>query len=233
MKIKVIIPNSSVGFRDSQVQERIDAAADGSAVDVICLSHGSVSIEAAYDEAFAAPFIVEEVKKAEREGYDAVSLDCAMDTVVRAAREAVSIPVTSAGEASYLLAMGVCTKFSVVTVLKSTADAIKDNIRKYCLQERVASVRYTHIPVLELQDEKKAYSAIRREAKTAVENDGAEAIALGCTGMSGYTKKLGQELGVPVIDPAVAALKLAEIYVDMGLASSKIAFEFQSEKEII
>jgi len=233
MKIKVIIPNASAEFRDSQVQERQAAAADGTTVDVICLSHGPVSIEAAYDEAFAAPYIIEEVKKAEKEGYDAVSLDCAMDTVVRAAREAVHIPVASAGEASYLLAMGLCTNFSVVTVLKSTADAIKDNIRKYNFQGRVASVRYTRVPVLELHDEKKAYSAILREAKKAVEDDGAEAVALGCTGMSGYTKKLSEELGVPVIDPAVASLKLAEIYVNMGLTSSKIAFKNQSEKEIL
>jgi len=233
MKIRVIIPNSSVAFRDTQLRERKAAAAEGTQVDVICLKHGPVSIEAAYDEAFAAPFIIEEVKKAEKEGYDAVSLDCAMDTVVRAARESVSIPVTSAGEASYLLAMGLCTNFSVITVLKSTVDAIKDNIRKYNLQGRVASVRYTRVPVLELQDEKKAYGAILSEAKKAVEDDSAEAVALGCTGMSGYTKKLSRELGVPVIDPAVASLKLAELYVNMGLASSKIAFENQSGKKIL
>jgi len=51
--------------------------------------------------------------------------------------------------------------------------------------------------------------------------------------MSGYTKKLSRELGVPVIDPAVASLKLAELYVNMGLASSKIAFENQSGKKIL
>jgi len=233
MKIKVIIPNSSTTFRDSQIEERKKAAAPGNEVDVVCLSHGPVSIEAAYDEALAAPYIIEEVKKAETEGYDAVSLDCAMDTVVRASREAVRIPVTSAGEASYLLAMGLCVKFSIVTVLKSTADAIKENISKYGFSSRVASVRFARIPVLELRDERKAFTAILKEAKISIEKDGAEAIVLGCTGMSSLAKKLNQVLKVPVIDPAVASLKLAEVYVKMGLKTSNIAYKISLKKEIL
>ena len=231
IRIKVIIPNSSIPFRDSQIEGRKGAASLGTEVEVICLPHGPVSIESSYDEALAAPYIVEEVKRAEEEGFDAISLDCAMDTVVRASREAVSIPVTSAGESSYLLALGLCSKFSVITVLKSTADAIKENIRKYGFENRVASVRYAHIPVLDLADEQKAFDAISKEAKIAIEHEGAEAIVLGCTGMSSLTQRLQRSLGVPVIDPAVAALKLAETYVAMGLSPSKAAYEAPSEKK--
>jgi len=46
-RIKVIIPNSSIEFRDSQIEERKKAAAPGNEVEVICLAHGPVSIEAA------------------------------------------------------------------------------------------------------------------------------------------------------------------------------------------
>ena len=233
IRIKVIIPNSSIEFRDSQIEERKKAAAPENGVEVICLAHGPVSIEAAYDEALAAPFIVDEVKKAEKEGFDAVSLDCAMDTVVRASREAVNIPVTSAGEASYLLALGLCSRFSIVTVLKATADTIRENTRKYGFESRVASVRYADIPVLDLQDEEKAFGAILKEARLAIEHEGAEAIALGCTGMSSLAKRLQQSLKVPVIDPAVASLKLAELYVNMGLTTSKIAYEPPSRKKTL
>lgn len=233
MKVKVIIPNSSVAFRNRQIEERKRVAASDNEIEVICLPHGPVSIEAAYDEALAAPYVVEEVKNSEREGYDAVSLDCAMDTVVRASREAVTIPVTTAGEASYLLAMGLCTRFSVVTVLKSTAQAIEENIARYGFMTRVASVRTADVPVLDLLDEKKAFKAILRESKEALREDGAEAIVLGCTGMSSLAKDLERELGVPVIDPAVASLKLAEIYIHMGLTTSKVAYRKPQEKEIL
>ena len=233
-KIKVIIPNSSTEFRDSQIEERKKAASPGNEVEVVCLAHGPLSIESAYDEALAAPYIIEEVKKAEKEGFNAVSLDCAMDTVVRAAREAVRIPVTSAGESSYLLALGLCRKFSVVTVLKSTAEKIKENISTYGFGDRIASVRMANIPVLDLKDERKAFKAILSEAKVAIEKDGAEAIVLGCTGMSSLTKKLQNKLKVPVIDPAVSSLKLAEIYINMELTTSGIAYEVPSgEKKIL
>jgi len=233
MKIKVLIPNSSEDFRVSQIEERKRAASPGTEVEVVCLPHGPISIESAYDEAMAAPYIIEEVKKAESEGFDAVSLDCAMDTVVRAAREAVRIPVTSAGEASYLLAMSLCRKFSVVTVLKSTAAEIRENIARYGFESRVSSVRCADVPVLELSDEKKAYSAILKESKKAVEGEGAEVIVLGCTGMSSLARRLQEELGIPVIDPAVAALKLAEIFVSMNLTSSRLAYEAQRDKTIL
>ena len=63
-RIKVVIPNSSIEFRDSQIEERKKAAAPGNEVEVICLAHGPVSIEAAYDEALAAS--TEEVELATR-----------------------------------------------------------------------------------------------------------------------------------------------------------------------
>jgi allantoin racemase len=232
MKIKVIIPNASVEFRDSQIKERKKSASPGTEVEVVCLKHGPVSIESSYDEALAAPHIVEEVKQAESEGFDAVSIDCAMDTVVRASREAVGIPVTSAGEASYLLAMGLCAKFSVVTVLKSTAQTIGENISKYGFVSRVASVRHANIPVLDLKNERKAFAAILKEAKGAIEEDGAEAIVLGCTGMSSLAKKLQDRIKVPVVDPAAASLRLAELYVREGLIKSRIAYGEPSKKAI-
>ncbi|UCB45245.1 MAG: aspartate/glutamate racemase family protein [Spirochaetota bacterium] len=233
IRIKVVIPNASVEFRKSQIEERKMAAWPDTEVEVVCLEHGPDSIESAYDEALAAPYIVEEVKKAEAEGFDAVSLDCAMDTVVRAAREAVRIPVTSAGEASYLLAMSLCRRFSIVTVMKSTADDIKENICKYGFERRVASVRNANVPVLDLMDEERSFKAILSEARQAIEIEGAEAIVLGCTGMSSITNRLQKELAVPVVDPAVASLKLAEVFVNMGIIKSSIAYEAPREKEII
>ena len=68
MRIKVIIPNASVDFKETQIEERKKSGAPGNEVDVVCLSHGPVSIESAYDEALAAPHIINEVKKAEKEG---------------------------------------------------------------------------------------------------------------------------------------------------------------------
>ena len=56
---------------------------------------------------------------------------------------------------------------------------------------------------------------------------------LGCTGMSSLTKRLMDRLGVPVVDPAVASLLIAELCVRMGLTMSKIAYETPSNKEVL
>lgn len=232
MKIKVVVPNSSEEFTATQIAMRKKATAHGNEIDVGCLRHGPTSIESCYDEAIAAPYIVEEAQKAQNEGYDAITLDCAMDPCLRAIREVLRIPVTSGGEASFLLAMALGRKFSVITVLESTAQAIKDNLNKYGFQSRVASVRYANIPVLELGDKEAAARAILNEARKAIKEDGAHVIVLGCTGMSALQVELQKQLGIPIVDPAVAAIKLAEVLYQMGLVHSKADFVLPEEKEI-
>jgi allantoin racemase len=224
IRIRVIIPNSSEPFRAGQVEDRKSLAGPGVELDVVCLPDGPESIESAYDEAMAAPFIIQEVIRAEQEQFHAVSLDCAMDTVVRASRQAVSIPVASAGEASQLLALGLCRTFSIITVMEQTAECIRENLAQSGLAERVASVRVANIPVLQLDDHEAAYTAIFIQAKLAVEQDGAQAIVLGCTGMSAFAAMTQRELNLPVIDPAAAGIRLAESYVRMNLRPSRSAY---------
>ncbi|MBS7644760.1 MAG: AroM family protein [Candidatus Bathyarchaeia archaeon] len=232
MRIKVIIPNSSQEFRDEQAEHRRRVAMEGTSVDVVCLPRGPVSLESSTDEAYAAPYILDEVKKAEKEGYDAVTIDCAGDPVLRAAREVSNIPVMSGGEASRLLALALGDRFSVITVLSNTVDVIRSNIIASQLQGRLASVRSAEIPVLELKDQERAKASILREARKAIEEDGADVIVLGCTGMAKLAKEIQEELGVPVVEPATAAIKLAEIFIQMGLSHSKISFKTPPEKEI-
>jgi allantoin racemase len=228
-RIRVIIPNSSQHFRDGQEAERKALAGPDVEVDVVCLPEGPMSIESAYDEALAAPYIVQEVKRAESEGFQAISLDCAMDTVVRASREAVVIPVASAGEASHLLAMGLGRLFSVITVMESTAERIRENLAQNGFATRATSVRVANIPVLELEDRDRAYAAIMSQAKAAIEQERAQVIVLGCTGMSSIAAELGRELRLPVIDPAEAGIRMAETYVRMGLTSSRIAYDLAAK----
>lgn len=60
---------------------------------------GPSQIVDAADAELAGPYVVEAVVRCERDGVDAVIVDCTDDPGVGAAREAVSIPVVGAGEA--------------------------------------------------------------------------------------------------------------------------------------
>lgn len=232
MRLRVIIPNSSEEFRVGQVEERRRAGGPGVYVDVICLSHGPESIESSYDEIVAGPYVLEEVQRAEREGYDAVTIDCAADVAIRAVKEVARIPVVSAGEASIIYALALGDRFSVVTVLQETARLIEHNVGAKGLRDRLASVRAINIPVLDLENYERTTRTLLEVSRLAIAEDGADVIVLGCTGMSPVARQMAAELPVPVVDPAVAAIELAKSLVAMGLAHSKTAFLSPRPKRI-
>jgi allantoin racemase len=232
MRIKIIIPNSSEQFLASQIDERRSAAGADVQVSTVCLVDGPVSLESGVDDALVAVPLMLAARQAESEGYDAVVIDCAADPALRAVREYVRIPVTSAGEAAFQYALGLADQFSVVTVLENTARLIQDRLRGYGLWSRVASVRSANIPVLDLGDMATACEAILAQARGAIDSDGAQAIVLGCTGMSPVTKHLQETLEVPVVDPAIAALTLAESLVRMGLSHSRKCYLTPPKKEV-
>ena len=73
-------------------------------------------------------------------------------------------------------------------------------------------------------------------ARIAVEQDGADVLVLGCMSMAflpGICEQLGERVGVPVVNPVVAALKTAEIVVAMKLAHSKAAWPLPKPQKIV
>lgn len=204
----------------------------GTEVDTVGIERGSATIESRYDEIYAIPEIVKRVKEAEQEGVDACIVNCFADPGVRACREVVKMLVLGPCESSLLAASALCNKFSVITVLKSVAGIIHENAKIYGVADKVASVRAVDIPVHDLHaDNEKTAKALFEEGKRAVNEDGAEVLVLGCTGMTGMAERLSHELNVPVIDPIPTAVKLAEMLVGLGLSHSKLAFPVPPEKK--
>ena len=89
---------------------------------------------------------------------------------------------------------------------------------RYGLDRRCARVRATDIPVLALDDPaSNARARIGDEIERALDEDGADAIVLGCAGMADLAASLSAEFGVPVVDGVAAAVALAE-----GLATLRL-----------
>ncbi|MEM8808568.1 MAG: aspartate/glutamate racemase family protein, partial [Cyanobacteria bacterium P01_G01_bin.38] len=113
-------------------------------------------------------------------------------------------------------------KWSVVTTLHRVRDMVEKTIQKTGLTGRCASVRTTKLSVLETEcDRTHTLDILTAAAKLAIHEDGAEAICLGCAGMSGLETQLEDRLGVPVIDAVAAAIKMAESLVSLGKMTSK------------
>ncbi|MFQ6081094.1 MAG: aspartate/glutamate racemase family protein, partial [Candidatus Bathyarchaeia archaeon] len=181
-------------------------------------------------EAINTPYILEKVKKAEEEGYNAVIIDCFGDPGLDAARELVNIPVLGANEASCHLAAQLAPRFSIINILPETEHLVRGLAVKYGLLQCLASMITINIPVLALEeDPEKSVAAITQAAEKAVKEDGAYAIVLGCTGMSSLIEGVKSQLEakgikIPVIEPLRAAIYTAIAWTLMGSSHSKEAY---------
>jgi allantoin racemase len=220
VKIHIVNPNTT-----ASMTRKIEAAARkvaraGTDIAAVNPEFGPASIEGYYDEAFSLPGLLDEIAKAA--DADAFVIACFDDTGLEAARCATEVPVIGIGEAAFHMASLIAERFSVVTTLARSIVPIERNLAKYGLIARCARVRAAEVPVLSLEDEgSDARQRIEAEISRALEEDGAEAIVLGCAGMADLARALGDKFGVPVLDGVVCAVALAESAAALGLRTSK------------
>ncbi|MGY5858794.1 MAG: aspartate/glutamate racemase family protein [Candidatus Thorarchaeota archaeon] len=197
--------------------------------------HGTHSVESITDEAYNAPFILEQVVKANQDGYDVILIDCACDPVLEAAREVSSVPVVGPRNTALHLALTLGTRFGVVTVQgQSLKRCIEHGVRKEGLEPFCAGVNFLKMPVLDIAKKPdQAQKEILKESRDLIQR-GADVIVLGCTALSHEVdlKPIMEELQVPIIDPWIVAMKTAFMLVESGLSHSKVAYPFPPKKKI-
>lgn len=193
---------------------------------------GPESIEGFYDEYLAIPGVLEQILL--DTDSDAFILACWGDPGIEAAREVTAKPVVGIAEASLYVANMLAAKWSVITTLHRARDMVEKTVHKAGMTGRYASVRTTSLSVLDTENDRANTVEVLAEAsRLAIEQDGAEAICLGCAGMSGLEKQLEERLGVPVIDSVAAAVKMAESLVSLGKCTSKQLTYRTPEKKLM
>jgi allantoin racemase len=234
VRILVVNPNTSVEMTRDIHAEATRYARPGTEVETVSPAWGPRSIEGHYDDILAAAATLEVVRERAAD-FDGVAIACFGDPGLFAAREVSPVPVVGIAEASMLVACTVAHRFSVVTVLPRVKPWIEDTVRLHGLEARCASVRTTPLTVLDCErDPTAAERELVREGRLAVEEDGAEAICLGCAGMGPLDKPVEAALGVPVLDGVACAVKLLEGLHDYGVATSRVAaFKAPEEKEYV
>jgi len=233
MRIKVIVPVSTDTW-NKMIKEAYDKYKDaGTQITVVNIKKGPESIECTYDATWAELEALLEAEKAEKEGYDAVIDYCHSDPGLIAMKESLEIPVIGLHEASIHLASLLGRRFSIITVGGESVKGPKlDRVRSYGLENKLASIRPINIKVLDIKkDFNKLINALYQEAKKAITEDGADVIVLGCGSLLNIAQILQEKLKVPVIDPGLAALKVAEMLVKLGLSQSKKAYPKPYEKK--
>ncbi len=202
-------------------------------IEVESLDYGPASIESHYDELLAAPFVVKKVVEAEKRGFDAVIINCFLNPGMHAARENVSIPVVGPGEAAIHLALIIGNGFSIIDPgpRKYVSYMPPEQVRVMGISTRFISERGAGVAVLDIiKDLEKTTKMVAEQARLAVKQDGADVVVLGCTGLVGLAPRVQEKIGVPVIDPALAALRMAETLCQMGLPPNRVAYPKPPDK---
>jgi len=148
----------------------------------------------------------------------------------------LDIPVVGAARPSMLYAADLASKFTIVTVIDNVIGMFENLARGIGLRDKLASVRTTDIPVLDLGNKEKTVKALVGESVKAIEEDGAHAIILGCTGMMGVAEDLAKALEqkgyeVPVIYPVPTAIRYLETLISLKLIQSKKTYMSPPDKD--
>jgi allantoin racemase len=222
MRILVVNPNTTLSMTEKIGDAARAVAAPGTEVTAVSPAMGPVSIEGYYDEAFAVPGLLDEVRKHEALGYDGYVVACFDDPGVDAARSIARGPVVGIAEAAMHVAALIANSFTIVSTQARSAPALEHLVLKYGFGHKCRGVRTAEFPVLALEDPASgAVDRLRAEIGRAVAEDRCEAILLGCAGMADLNAALAREFGLPVIDGVAAAVKLVEAVAGLGLGTSK------------
>ena len=221
MRIVVLNPNSS-----ETVTAGIDATleplrlAGGPAIECATLTEGPPGVESDADvRAVAAP-IARFVATREADA-GAFVIACFSDPGLAEARRATRRPVLGMAACGVLTASALGVRFGVLSILEAATLRHQRYYEALGVRERLAGDRAVGIGVTGLADATRALDRLTATGRALRDEDGAEALVLGCAGMVRYREKLEDTLGVPVVDPVQAAVGMAiAILVPRGLAAS-------------
>jgi allantoin racemase len=136
------------------------------------------------------------------------------------------------------IALSLANNFGIIVGRRKWVNQMKGNVHEYGYADKLVGFYDVGLGVDDFQvDHQRTVNLLIDAAQKAVEKDYAESIILGCTAEFGFYRTLQEEIGVPVIDPSLAALKKAEHAANLKrkfnlIPSRKWSCESPSDKEI-
>src|SRR4051812_14059894 len=133
---------------------------------------------------------------------------CYSDPGLQVCREGTERPVFGIAECGVLTALARAERFGVIAILQRSIERHMRYLRQMGLTNRLAGERPLELSVAESASEKTLPRMIE-VGRALKDQDGANAIVMGCAGMARHRKPLEDALGIPVIDPTQAAVAMA------------------------
>jgi allantoin racemase len=220
-RIVILNPNTTAAFTTRLAAAARDVVAPGTTVIARSPARGPAAIECHADEAEAVPHLLALIREEEDQGATAYVIACFGDTGIDAAREIAAGPVVGMTEAALFAAAMLAARFSIITLPPRTLAQSERVLRHVGLAHRC------HVRAIDadVQDcvglDEPLLAAMLAESRTALREDRAEAIILGCAGLSDLVAPMRAALGVPVLEGVCIAVTMAEGLARAGLRTSK------------
>lgn len=211
--ILVINPNSSVSVTRS-MEACLGPVRAATRHDIQCteLAKSPPGIETDAHVAEVVPHIIESVSASDA---DAFVLACFSDPGIAKVREIAGRPVVGIAEAAYLAALGLGSRFGIISLGQSSIDRHLRYLKALGLERRLAGDRSIDRTVVELMAGN-VVETVSRTGRLLRDEDGADVVILGCAGLGSHREAMQESLGIPVIDPVQAGAALACVNLDLG-----------------
>jgi len=207
-RILVINPNSNgIVTKGLEVALKPLDFADGPEIVCVTLAEGPYGIESQADaDGVAMPLrrLVESDN-----GSAAFVIACYSDPGLHVCREGTDRPVFGIAECGVLTAMTRAETFGVIAIAQRSIRRHVRYLRQMGLMGRLAGERPLNMSVAETASGDGTLAKMIEVGRALKDEDGAGAIVMGCAGMARLRRPLEDALGIPVIDPTLAAVAMA------------------------
>ncbi len=211
--IFVINPNSTQAVTDA-FDRGLDCFrfAGGPIIRSLTLTEGPPGIQSQLDVERVTLPLVHLIRQLDLEhGAHATAyvIACFSDPGLHAVREATHKPVLGISECGVLTALMMGQKFGVIAILRQSIPRHMRMFGAMGVLQRLAAELPLGMEVVELSDAARTREGLLRVGKQLRDEHQADVVVLGCAGMAEHRTWLQDQLGVPVIEPAQAAVSMA------------------------
>lgn len=215
LKVNFINPFGTTAYDGLILETLSHYASDGTELVVTHLDACPADMDYFYPKHFVELALIDAIKQAEEDGFDAVISGCCYDPGVLVARELVDIPVIGPFEASLNLLSYYGRTAVIVTDHVKAGSQMKDNVKLYGASDRVLGLDVIDWYVRDMVNDTAAVAQdVVRVTAAAIARTGAEAVILNCTIIAAsYQKYLmegGEPAPFPILNPNLMALTMAE-----------------------
>jgi len=208
LRIRVVNPNSNEAVTHS-IDRALDPLRFDNGPEIVCstLAEGPFGIETQADmESVVMP--LRALVEADNAS-DAFVLACYSDPGLHVCREGTSRPVFGIAECGVLTALARGGRFGVIAIGQRSIARHMRYLRQMALIDRLVGERPLNMSVAETASGEGTLARMVEAGRRLKDEDGADAVVMGCAGMTRHRRPLEEALGIPIIDPTQAAVTMA------------------------